>query len=484
MGDLLNIGRSGLMVSKKALQTTSHNISNSNTEGYSRQRVTQKTTTPIGSGKHVMGTGVEINEVKRVHDTLIEKKLNNSSSHHSMNQERTFQLSRLEEVFNEVNSEGLNKVLNRFFNSFRELSNQPENETVRAVVRDNAKIVVSDFKRARAAITDVKKMMDKRVEAAASDINTLSDTIASLNVEITRLENQGGETGDLRDQRDGAVSQMATYFKVQTYQDEKGQFTVNADGAGSIVTGAATIKVMVGGVTDEVLGAADDADIHLFFEGRKNYPITPNLKGGRLGALVKTRNDEVSQLHKEMDELSYGLVRSTNAIHRRGYVGREIKLDANGVSQEQKPVTGINFFKEPMDFHQAAAKIELSDEVLEDLSNITTGVTPNAPGDNRIALAISKLQHEKVLDGGSTTFEEQYLKSVGKIGLRTAKSKIDTEQSSGILAQAKTVKERLSGVSLDEETANMVRYQHAYDASARVMRVADEMFDTVLGMMR
>jgi flagellar hook-associated protein 1 FlgK len=99
-------------------------------------------------------------------------------------------------------------------------------------------------------------------------------------------------------------------------------------------------------------------------------------------------------------------------------------------------------------------------------------------------MAISKLQHEKVLSGGQTTFEEQYLKSVGKIGLRAGKAKIDTEQTGGILAQAKTVKERLSGVSLDEETANMVRYQHAYDASARVIRTAGEMFDTVLGIMR
>jgi flagellar hook-associated protein 1 FlgK len=115
MGDLINIGRSGLMVSKKALQTTSHNISNANTEGYSRQRVTQKTATPIGHGKHVMGQGVTVNEVKRIHDTLIEKKLNDSTTAHQNNEERVFQLSRLEEIFNEVNSEGMNKILNRFF---------------------------------------------------------------------------------------------------------------------------------------------------------------------------------------------------------------------------------------------------------------------------------------------------------------------------------------------------------------------------------
>jgi len=115
---------------------------------------------------------------------------------------------------------------------------------------------------------------------------------------------------------------------------------------------------------------------------------------------------------------------------------------------------------------------------------IVAGLEPNSPGDNRIAIAISKLQHEKILGEGTTTFEESYQKSVGKIGLSTAKSKIDYEQSGGILAQAKSIKERVSGVSIDEETANMVKYQHAYDASARMIKTADEMFDSVLGMMR
>ena len=94
------------------------------------------------------------------------------------------------------------------------------------------------------------------------------------------------------------------------------------------------------------------------------------------------------------------------------------------------------------------------------------------------------MQHEKVLGQGSKTFEETYLQSIGKIGLETSKSKINEEQSKGILAQAKSIKERLSGVSIDEEATNMVKYQQAYEASAKMIRTADEMFDSVLGMMR
>jgi len=117
------------------------------------------------------------------------------------------------------------------------------------------------------------------------------------------------------------------------------------------------------------------------------------------------------------------------------------------------------------------------------VNNIAAGIEPNSPGDNRVAIAISRLQHEKILGEGTTTLEEHYLKTVGNVGMQVAKSKIDTEQSGGILAQARSIKERISGVSLDEETANMVKYQNAYEASAKVIKASDEMFKAVLGLM-
>jgi flagellar hook-associated protein 1 FlgK len=214
--------------------------------------------------------------------------------------------------------------------------------------------------------------------------------------------------------------------------------------------------------------------------------ISDNLKGGTLGAQIKTRNEDIVSLEKQLDELAHGLVLSTNAIHRKGYANLPVPVDAQGnpvPNAAQRQVTGINFFKEPLDLNRAAEYIDLSDEVKADVNNIATALEPNKPGDNRVALAISKLQHEKVLGGGTTTFEEQYLKGVGNIGLQTGKSKINEEQSAGILAQAKSIKERLAGVSLDEEAANMVRYQNAYEASAKVIKASDEMFKAVLGLL-
>ncbi len=485
--DLFSIGRSSMNASKKSMATTSHNIANANDDNFSRQRITTETNTPIAEGDYVVGTGTNIREIKRVHNKLVEKKLNQSISQHQYNEERTNQLMNIEEVFNEINSDGMNKVLNRFFNSFRELSNQPDNEVVRTMVRDNARLVVEDFKRIDSSITGIKGNIDKKIAVSVDEINQAAENIAKLNKEIIRLENLGGETGDLRDQRDKSVRLIAEYMTINTYEDEKGQYVVNIAGTGSLVAGgavntlkAAMMKGNSGNIRDE------EGQMEIFFESNTNLKVSKNLRKGALKGLLDTRNNEIVELRSQIDNLAYGLAKATNAIHRRGYVNGKVEFDQQGnpVSSYGKKVTGIDFFKLPLTVDRAAEYLEISDEIEEDLNNITTALTPNSPGDNRVSIAISKLQHEKILGEGDETFEESYLKSVGTIGLKTSKSKIDTEQSSGILAQAKSIKQRISGVSIDEETANLVRYQQSYDASARVLRAADEMFDSVLGMMR
>lgn len=484
--DLLNIGKSGLFTAKQSMSTTSHNIANANTDGFSRQEVRTETGITLPEGDYVLGTGAEVQSIRRSHDELVEKKLNTSITNHKYNEERTLQLGHVEEIFNEINSEGMNKIMNRFFNGFRELSNQPENETVRNVVKENAKIVTGDFHRIQDNLDNIRASVNKKLTLNVAEINGLAQNIAKLNKEIKIEEVAGGMANDLRDQRDRAVRSLTEFFPMSSYTDGKGEFVVNIEGVGSIVSGGMVQELAAGSMVKEGDNSADKGNVEIYFKNRPGVPMTDKLKGGSMGALLKTRNDEVVGLEKQLDELAHGLVLATNAIHRRGFANHPVPVDAQGnpiPNAAKQKVTGINFFKEPLDLKRAAEYISLSDEVEEDVNNIATAYEPNKPGDNRVALAISKLQHEKVLGAGTTTFEEQYLKSVGNIGLQAGKSKIDEEQSNGILAQAKSFKERLAGVSLDEEAANMIRYQNAYEASAKVIRASDEMFKAVLNLL-
>lgn len=487
MADILNIGYTGLSVSKKSLETTGHNIANVNTAGYSRQRVKQTSNIPIARSGMVEGTGARLKSINRVHDQFVEKRLNKSISDKEYFQGRTDQLNNVEDVFNEIDGEGLNKTINKFFNSFRDLANQPENETIRSVVRDSAKLVVRDFKRIRSQLDNVARGIDNSLEVEIQDINQQMDSIARLNRNIATLEAQAEETGDLRDQRDLAIREISKSFYVSAYTDNQNQFVVHARGIGTLVSGTETQHLKSGKLSAQEAVNKMAGSVSIYFENKPALGLNQKFVRGKMGGLIQTRDIDVRQAQEKIDRVAFEMANTTNAVHRRGFVNRQIEVDANGVPKaydKNGPITGINFFKEPDAIEAASRNFSISDAVLTDLTNVSTGLSVNSPGDNRVALAISKIQSERVMDDGKATIEESYLKTIGRIGLEAGKAKLNAEQSEGILAQTTNIKERISGVSLDEETANMVKFQHAYEASAKVMQVAKEMFDVVIGIKR
>lgn len=487
MADLLGIGKSGLFASKKSLEVTGHNLANVNTEGYSRQKVVQGTSVPVSTGGFIQGTGVRVKDITRYNDEFVEKRLNNALSNSKFYDTRSDHLGQVESIFNELDSDGLNQTLNKFFNAFRELANQPENETIRSVVRDNASLVVKDFHRIRETLDAQANNIDKKITTGVSEINQLLHSISDLNYKITTLEAQQGETGDYRDQRDLAVRNLSEHFKIHTYTDEKNRFVINAQGIGTLVTGSNVQELAV--ISDDKAHSSNNmsGSVEIVLKDRPSQRVTNSFQSGTLASAVKVRNEDLRKLQDEMDNIAFQFSNAVNSIHRQGFVNRKIEIGSDGkpIAYDQKgPTTGIDFFTKLESSDGASRLIDMSDFVKDDLSNISAAQAPNAPGDNRVAIAISKLQHERILGEGTITLEEKYLQTIGSIGLEAGKARLDSEQASGILAQANSFRERMSGVSIDEETANMVRYQHAYEASAKMMQAADEMFKTVLELKR
>ena len=487
MADLLGIGKSGLFASKKALEVTGHNLSNVNTEGYSRQRVMQSTAIPISTGGFVQGTGVKVDGINRFNDEFIDKRLNGALSNSKFYDSRSENLDQIESIFNEIDSEGLNQILNKFFNSFRELANQPENETIRSVVRDTSSLVVKDFHRIRESLDLQAENIDRKITTSVSDVNQILHHIADLNGKIATIEAQQGESSDMRDQRDLALKNLSEHFKVHTYTDEKNHFVVTAQGIGTLVTGLQTQELAIISKNKKYSSNNMNGSTEIVLKDRPSQTITNNFQSGTLASVIKVRNEDLKKLQQDMDGIAYKFATSVNSIHRQGFVNRKIAIAPDGTpasSDSKGPTSGIDFFVQPMEVDGASSLIDLSNFVKDDLSNIAAALSPNAPGDNRVSIAISKLQHERIEGDESVTLEEKFLQTIGGIGLETGKAKLDAEQANGILAQTNGIRERLTGVSIDEETANMVRFQHAYEASAKMMQAADEMFKTVLELKR
>jgi flagellar hook-associated protein 1 FlgK len=487
VADLLGIGKTGLFASKKALEVTGHNLSNVNTEGYSRQKVMQSTAIPIGTGGFIQGTGVKIDGINRVNDEFIDKRLNTALSSSKFYDARNENLDQIESIFNEVDNEGLNQILNKFFNSFRELANQPENETIRSVVRDNAGMVVKDFHRIRETLDLQAQNIDRKITTSVSDVNQILSHIADLNGKIATIEAQQGETGDLRDQRDLALKNLSEHFKIHTYMDEKNRFVITAQGIGTLVTGLHNQELAVVSKNKENSSNNMNGSVEVVLKDRPSQTVTNKFQSGSLASIIKVRNEDLRKLQDDVDGIAFQFTSSVNSIHRQGFVNRPIAIGPDGSPAQldgKGLTTGLDFFAQPLSKDNAASSIDLSEPVKSDLSNIAAALAPNAPGDNRVAIAISKLQHERIAGEDSVTLEEKYLQTIGNIGLETGKARLDAEQANGLLAQATSIRERLTGVSIDEETANMVRFQHAYEASAKIMQAADEMFKTVLELKR
>ena len=178
----------------------------------------------------------------------MERKIHDAISDHSFHDEGYTQLNQIQEVFNELDAEGINQVIGKFFNSFRQLANEPENEAVRSIVRDNANVLISDFRRVTETMNKTTREIDKQIIRYVDEINYNTKEIAKLNKQIATLEASGDETGDLRDQRDLFLRDLSKYFKLNTYTDNRGSFVVNAEGVGSLVTAGQTLDLIAKGV--------------------------------------------------------------------------------------------------------------------------------------------------------------------------------------------------------------------------------------------
>ena len=485
MADLLGIGKSGLFVAKKAMETTGHNVANANTEGYSRQRVDITTAIPTMKDGLIQGNGARIAGIKRINDGFIEKRLNSATTEDNYNEILADKLGQLENIFNDTDGEGFNKILTRFFNSFSELAGNPEDEAIRSYVRENASMVTRDFARMNENLGTIGGDLDTQISIQVEDVNELAKQVATLNKKIQIMEANGSEANDLRDQRDLAVRNISKVIKVSTYEDNLHNYNVHIDGAGTLVAGGMALTLKTGPYKDSK--GEITKGLEVFFEKRPSIPITKKIKDGSLGAAIYARNNAVGTIKDKLDNIAFNLVKVVNSIHQKGFVHREIPFGATEdppTSDSFGPTTGINFFKDIDNSSGASGKVDLSNEVKSDLSNISTGLLANRPGDNRVALAISKIAHQKILDNGKATMEEEYLKSISDIGMASGKAKLNSEQSQGILAQIKSLKERISGVSLDEEATNLIRFQNAYQSSAKVIKESDDMFKAVLDLKR
>jgi flagellar hook-associated protein 1 FlgK len=467
--NVMQTGKSGLMAAKTGIATSGHNIANANTEGFNRQRVHVQGEVAEGKNgpKALIGRGVRDVRVERVNDEYVEKQIREGKKNLAFTEERDTALRQVEDIFNEMSGEGLNRVMTKFFNEFRKLSNDPDNEAIRQSVREASQAMVTDFHRIRKEVDDVRKHLDNRIEGYVREMNSLGDELKELNLKIKISSIGGASPNDLMDRRDMVLKDLSSFVDVQAHKDHEGSYVVEIRGGGPFVNGTVASKLHAETSPADEFGKVDGA-LDIRSESSNSPSITQTISGGKLGALVETRDKTLSAISGRLDEIAYNLAHAVNTIHSQGFTRHGNQ--------------GVDFFKAPQSLDRAAEVLELSDEVKSNINFIATAAQADSPGDNRVALAITGLQSLKLLNDGKSTLDDFYNSIVSDVGVASQRNRSAMNQNKDIVMQLGKMREQISGVSIDEETTNLLQFQHTFDASAKVIQIADEMLKTILDL--
>lgn len=518
----LEIAKRSLFAQKIALTTTGHNIANANTAGYTRQVVNLVASKPIeavglmrSNTPGQLGQGVEFDYIKRVRESYLDHQYYNENKSLGSWSVRQDALEKLEAIFNEPSDTGVRQVIEQFWDAWQDVSKEPENLTARAALKENALALTDAFNSLGQKLDDLSNDLTENITVRVREINSALSQIASLNNEIFRVEGLGNDANDLRDQRDLLVDQLSGLVNISVTETESG-YNIQM-GTRSLVSGT---QVTAGELTAESLqeafaaGDLNSGQIHGLIVSRDTYlesyqfqidTMVKTMVEGEVsvtlpkGAVLpegtvfggKTWTGSIADRTVTEENGVTGTVKGLNGLHQLGY------------SLQDPPVSGIPFFviggEGGTEFN--ASTIRVNSDILNNVSNIAAssrveddgnGGQALIKGNNDIALALAGMRDQQfsfdpasdgtpILTNG--TFDEFFRAVVGQLGVQTQEATRQASNQQVLVEQVEGKRQSVSGVSIDEEVSNMLKYQHAYNAAARVMTTFDEMLDRIINSM-
>ncbi len=457
------IGKTGLNIYQTATDITGENIANVNTPGYSRQQVVLETSSPILVNGLPLGTGVTIASIDRSYDSLLQQQLVNAQTTLGYDTTRSNVLQQVEPTFNEVANDGLGAAISNFFGAWQDLTLNPAGQAERQAVLTDAQVLTDNFHSVATTLNSAVTTQNNALSPLTQSINATLANIAQLNGQIQTTELVSGNANELRDQRDQLIQNLAKQIDITYTENGDGTTDVNFTDAGgtySLVSGSSAGAFSL--TTDATTGLYD---VNLTPAGG-GTPTQVSPTGGVLGAILDVRDTVIPGYLSQVDVLATTIATAVNTQHEAG-------CDLSGNS-------GIAFFDPAT---TSAASIAVN-PALTSTSQIAAAASGAPSGDNSNALLIANLQNALTMSSNSSTFNGYYDSLVSTVGLDVQSAKNTVSQDNAFSLQLTNLRESNSGVSLDEELTNLVKYQRSYQASAKLITTATEMLDTVLGMIQ
>ena len=448
----LSVALSSLMASQQALETTANNVANANTPGFSRQRPVLVPGDPVIEGNLSFGTGVLIQRLESLRDPILEIQLNQETQQQSKINTTLGALQRMQTMFSSA-STGIGADISNFFSSLQQLSPDPSNVSLRQAVLTAAGNLATDFNTTAHNLQTQRSNLDLNVAQTVGQINTLTTQIASVDQQIANLENVHQDASSLIDKQTNLIRQLSGLVDVSVIRTEHGIALTTSNGT-PLVTGGQSFNL-----TSQT---GSDGLQHIYAEGRD---MTNLFTGGSLSGLIEMRDRQIPGMQSSLDQLAAGLATALNTAHQSGF---DLNGDAGGNLFVPPPTGGAGA--------ASAMTVAISDPaLLAASSDRTAGSNGN--------LAVLTAVHDQPVAAGQKPLDF-YSNIVFKIGSATSNTSADVDASTLIMQRLQDQRASVSGVSLDEEAANMVKYQTAYQAAARIVTTINDMLNAAVNLGR
>ena len=604
------------MAQTDAITTAGHNISNANTEGYSRQRVQIKEFDPLyrpdmtrAERPGQIGQGVDVQSITRVRDELLDKRIVAQANQETYWQTRSDYYTMLEQIYNEPDDISVRFNMDKFWESWQELSVNPESQAARQAVVTRGQTLTESINQRWESLKGVSDLVDGDIEATVAQVNDLARQIAALNAAIVESKGVGDSPNDLLDRRDLLVDKLAKLVNVTVDHRDPDEFEVHVDG----------LVLVQGGIAREIGFQLRDDDSGYNKLIWKDTGKDAIFTGGKLGALVELRDVDIRNEIQQLNTMTMNFADLVNDIHRSAVGANKVtgldffvqtpfveningNFDRNGDGdldtsyvfrftgsnelnkEEQVGIDGVmtlasttgtvdipyyhtdtvetvinrindsnsevkayldrnnrlvlkattsvdpqnpdfvirhvedsGYFlanysgilagigaANAYDFAQAdavnalaagsdfgvapyynpSAYIAVNEAITSDVQSVAAGyLSPSGDvfaGDGRAAVEIAAIRNTSIMVGSMRTFDDFFADSVTNVGLKGEQAETNHLSQAAIMDDLRNLRESISGVNIDEELAEIMKFQHGYNAAAKFITVWDSLIDTII----
>jgi flagellar hook-associated protein 1 FlgK len=448
----LSISMSSLLASTAAMDVTSTNIANANTSGYARRRAVIEEAAPSGTDG---SAGVDVAAIQSLRDNVLDLSINSATSQQNLSNTVSSSLSAIQSMFSDTTTGSVGSTLDSFFSSLQQLSTSPADTSARTQVLNSASNVASAFQSTATLITQTQQQADQSVVQNTGDANTLLQEIATTNGQISSAKSSGQTSNSDQDQLATLLTQLSGIMDYKTVNSSQG-LTLTTDNGTPLVVGstayALTNSVNASGYNDVYAGGTD---------------VTSDIQGGNLGGFIQSRDQYLASTKTQLDQFAFQFATAVNNVQTAG-------SDVNGNA-------GVALFNPPNTTTGTATGAASSIAVaLTSGSQIAAAATSGASGDNTNLTNMIDLQNQTITNGATPTNAFSNLTfSVGNV---ISQANSNSTSTGNVISQLQNQQGSVEGVSVDEESSNLVLFERSYQAAAKVISTVDTLMGNVLDM--